>query len=650
MEFDNNISASSDNSLNDILQKERSTILDLNPNILILYDRSTDQVILVNKAFCTFTGWESNSLLGSSLSSIFPSAIDTNPLSNQTRVVELITASGKSLEFELRIQSLNPTNQQVLLLFLPKQALFDIKEDLIEQELYFECLTKSTSITNQVDINSAISYAVTLIEELTQAATVNYYKLDDNEAKILKTLDNNACIFLPETIPTEEISALSEVNFWKGNKRTSIELHELAKNSGQEYFLSVPLRAQNKWTGFFVAVGSEPIPDNFKIRIIELLSVQCSNAIEKIIQIENARKTIQRLKQVINIQHSVSDNLEEGVIVLTPDLKIAEMNPAAEILLGYTSKEVFKLNVESVIIGTEPISASLLSAKKGISTLTSSNFKLHNRTGKSFPAQVLSIPIINDGAIFSILMLIRDLSQTEQIQARTQQLEQRALLGEVSAVFAHEVKNPINSIMTGLQFISMNMQPTDIHYDLINRLQGDCQRLTHLMDSTLTFSKPIEYHFSAVDLSSIVSLIIDRWRPRMRRLNITYQYECALTTPLVLGDARALEQVFVNLISNAVQAMDTNGGSLSVKIQDYEKEKEFNLYEVNIADSGPGIPSDIRDHIFEPFVTTNVNGTGLGLAISKRIVSAHKGNIFVDSYPGGTLFHVLLPKVNGDKL
>ena len=136
----------------------------------------------------------------------------------------------------------------------------------------------------------------------------------------------------------------------------------------------------------------------------------------------------------------------------------------------------------------------------------------------------------------------------------------------------------------------------------------------------------------------------------MRRLNITYQYECALTAPLVLGDARALEQVFVNLISNAVQAMDTNGGSLSVKIQDYDKEKESNLYEVIIADSGPGIPSDIRDHIFEPFVTTNVNGTGLGLAISKRIVSAHKGNIFVDSYPGGTLFHVLLPKVDGDKL
>ena len=97
--------------------------------------------------------------------------------------------------------------------------------------------------------------------------------------------------------------------------------------------------------------------------------------------------------------------------------------------------------------------------------------------------------------------------------------------------------------------------------------------------------------------------------------------------------------------------MDSNGGLLSVKIQNSTDTKVSNLYEVIIADSGPGIPSDIREHIFEPFVTTNINGTGLGLAISKRIISAHKGNIFVESYPGGTLFHVLLPiVVDGDQL
>lgn len=651
MESENSKIFSSVNSQDDQLAKERSIILDLNPNILLLYDRINDQVIYANQAFCSLTGMESNSLIGVSLSSIFNKDFDTNPLSQQPTILELKTSNGKLIEFNLRIQSLVPTNQHVLLRLIPKQALFNIKEDLIAQENYFDCVFKTILISDQVDVNSAISQSINLIKELTHAAAANFYKLDNNEANLAKPNDNNEELELPKTLSFEDVSGLNEVSYWKENRRTTSELHELAKNSGYQYFLSIPLFTKKEWTGFFVLIGSEPFPDNYKIRILEFISMQSSIAIEKILQIENARKTIQRLKQVINIQHTVIDNLEEGVIVLTPDMQIAELNPAAEILLGYTSKEVFKLDIESVIIGTESISAALLSAKKGISTVTSSNFKLHNRTGKSFPAQVLTIPIINDSVVFSVLLLIRDLSQTEQIQARTQQLEQRALLGEVSAVFAHEVKNPINSIMTGLQFINMNIQPSDPHFDLINRLQGDCQRLTHLMDSTLTFSKPIEYHFSAVDLNSIIPLIIERWKPRMRRLNITSEYECLIPSPLVLGDARALEQVFVNLISNAVQAMESNGGLLSVKIQNSTVTKVSNLYEVIIADSGPGIPSDIREHIFEPFVTTNINGTGLGLAISKRIISAHKGNIFVESYPGGTLFHVLLPiVVDGDQL
>ncbi|MCJ7694899.1 MAG: ATP-binding protein, partial [Anaerolineaceae bacterium] len=149
-------------------------------------------------------------------------------------------------------------------------------------------------------------------------------------------------------------------------------------------------------------------------------------------------------------------------------------------------------------------------------------------------------------------------------------------------------------------------------------------------------------------LNSLLPSIISRWDPRLRRLNIKSYYETLIEHPIVIGDFRALEQVFVNLISNAVQAMDKTGGSLSIKIQVPEIQSDPNDYEIIVADSGPGIPDDIREHIFEPFMTTNQNGTGLGLAISKRIISAHKGNIFVESFPGGTMFHVLLPKSKGE--
>jgi len=130
----------------------------------------------------------------------------------------------------------------------------------------------------------------------------------------------------------------------------------------------------------------------------------------------------------------------------------------------------------------------------------------------------------------------------------------------------------------------------------------------------------------------------------MYRLNISYNLEQQPANPLVLADARAIEQVFVNLISNAIQAMENEGGSLNIKIHPVSPETNPPQYEIIVADSGPGIPEDLVKHVFEPFLTTKANGTGLGLAISRRIVMAHKGNIFVESFPGGTMFHVLLLK------
>jgi signal transduction histidine kinase len=111
----------------------------------------------------------------------------------------------------------------------------------------------------------------------------------------------------------------------------------------------------------------------------------------------------------------------------------------------------------------------------------------------------------------------------------------------------------------------------------------------------------------------------------------------------VNGDRRAIEQVFTNLISNAVQAMSEAGGSLGIKTYLGNGIGDKPMVHITISDNGPGIPDNIKDRIFEPFFTTNPQGTGLGLAITKRIVHAHKGVIKVHTVPGGTVFLIQLP-------
>jgi len=159
----------------------------------------------------------------------------------------------------------------------------------------------------------------------------------------------------------------------------------------------------------------------------------------------------------------------------------------------------------------------------------------------------------------------------------------------------------------------------------------------------------MEYHMEATDLGVILTRMLERWTPRMTRVNITPYFQAEPSCPKVLGDPRALEQVFTNLVSNAVQAMTASGGTLALKMGRSDPVGMQDFVEVSVSDTGPGIPEDIREHIFEPFRTTKPQeGTGLGLAITKRIVTAHKGNISLTTFPGGTVFTVCLPAIHGE--
>jgi signal transduction histidine kinase len=103
--------------------------------------------------------------------------------------------------------------------------------------------------------------------------------------------------------------------------------------------------------------------------------------------------------------------------------------------------------------------------------------------------------------------------------------------------------------------------------------------------------------------------------------------------------------LFINLINNAIDAMNKTGGTLAIRVGVSNSVMNHPQVEVAISDSGPGIPDEIREKLFEPFVTSKSRGTGLGLAITKRIVTAHQGSISVTTFPGGTVFHVFLPAV-----
>jgi signal transduction histidine kinase len=192
------------------------------------------------------------------------------------------------------------------------------------------------------------------------------------------------------------------------------------------------------------------------------------------------------------------------------------------------------------------------------------------------------------------------------------------------------------------------MSGSDPNQDVITRMLSDCGRLDHLMESVLSYSRPMENTFHPIDMSQLLQRILDRWHPRLAKVNVKLFFQPNADLPKILGDHRSLEQVFTNLISNAIEAMSKTGGTLTVRLQSSDAIPNRPQIEVILSDDGPGIPDEIRERIFDPFVSHRSKGTGLGLAITKRIVTAHQGTITVNSFPGGTVFHVFLPVTTGE--
>jgi len=145
-----------------------------------------------------------------------------------------------------------------------------------------------------------------------------------------------------------------------------------------------------------------------------------------------------------------------------------------------------------------------------------------------------------------------------------------------------------------------------------------------------------------LDLAYVMERFLARWSPRFNQSNINCHTNFAPDLPLASTDPRTFEQVILNLITNALQAMP-DGGTISVSLAETTT-NQGQMVELKIADTGPGIPANIRERIFDPFFTTKKEGTGLGLAISRRILTAHKGTIAVESYPdAGTVFTIQVP-------
>lgn len=502
----------------------------------------------------------------------------------------------------------------------------------------------------QPNMEAGLNSILKVGQSMVSATAGAIYQVNGSNMKLKLQVSTDTSF--PEELPPQDIVYLRTAQVWMPGKRSQAYLHSLAKTTGLTYVASVPIGDPHAIIGLMVYSSMSGPPVEHTIPLLQILAGCAHNIIQHFSKVLNLDAEIEEQKSFQRFVNVAQNSIQDSVIVLSQDFKVMILNQAAEICLGYKQKEAQDLHVQEILFGSENLMPALRIAQQGIPTLNQDNIVLVRRSGESFLATVSTLPVMFNDLVEGIVIIIQDRSEEEKARNQAEQLQQQAMLGTVIAVFAHEVRNPLNSLSAGLQLLAYQMPLDDPQRDLVVKMQADCVRLEELMKNVLIFSRSAEYEMEPVDLCVLVSRLLDRMNPRLVSGKVKHHLSTDLNTPLIMGNPRALEQVFSNLFTNAIQAMEPTGGVLGVKVQPAESTGKRQYAIVTVADNGPGIPKEDLDRIYTPFYTTKSTGTGLGLAITQRIITAHKGLIQAKSVPGATMFTIQIPAIrqpNGEQ-
>ena len=233
-----------------------------------------------------------------------------------------------------------------------------------------------------------------------------------------------------------------------------------------------------------------------------------------------------------------------------------------------------------------------------------------------------------------------------RLKARAQSIERWAEVGTFTGGLAHEIKNPLSTVLLNLQLLQEDLDSNDPAYSRLsarlNTVSREAARLRDILDDFLRFAGKLELRKEKVDLNAILEELVDFFAPQAQLSHVQLRFNPRSSPVMVQVDPRLIKQTILNLLINALHAMP-NGGDLILSAG-----TTANSAVVDVIDTGSGIPPEAIDKIFRAYYSTKKGGTGLGLAMSQRIVREHGGDLTVSSEPGkGSDFRLRLPLVGG---
>jgi two-component system, NtrC family, sensor histidine kinase HydH len=262
--------------------------------------------------------------------------------------------------------------------------------------------------------------------------------------------------------------------------------------------------------------------------------------------------------------------------------------------------------------------------------------------GHAFPAHLaIACVFETDGRLLGAVGALRDLTELVATQQRLLEREKLASLGEMAAVVAHDIRNPLGGIKTAAQFLpSRSVDDSTVSRELTHSILAGVSQIESIVTDLLDYARGTTLDRREYRLGEVVGPAVEAYAEQAREHDVTLVARGLDADLVVFVDGQRLRRVFVNVISNALEAAEHRPGA-RVDVALYRRETDG---VVEITDNGEGIPPAARAKILQPFFTTKRTGTGLGLVIVKRIMELHGGHIEIDTTPGiGTSVRLVIP-------
>ena len=342
------------------------------------------------------------------------------------------------------------------------------------------------------------------------------------------------------------------------------------------------------------------------------------------------------------------DTVQALLLVLDGDLRVVQANPAVCAATGLSADDLVGAEWLETCVplrGRAPLHEAFLSLRDHRESVSVDGLITHRSAEGRLEERSISwqLAALGEGSAFRIYASGLDITDIAELERRTRMAEKLAAVGTVSAGLAHEIRNPLNAANLQLQLLERRVKKATDDTKVLEPLdtvREEILRLGALVSDFLTFARPTAINARTTNLCDLIEHVASLERPVANECGVTLLTSCENRDILVEVDRQRIEQVLLNLLRNALEAVrEQDDGRVELTVR-----RDGAGARIVVVDNGPGIDDDVAHRIFEPFFTTKETGTGLGMAIAHKIVDMHGGHLSIDGRDGARITLVLPPR------